>query len=109
MPPRPAETMQKFSSDDGKYGEETMSAMSIERQDKALPVLDQELQQLEQLWERPSMGWDGDDAEQQEWVVFVVLGLGYAAALAYAAYCTSRGGHPDISFGWKEFKVACNK
>ena len=39
------------------------------------------------------------------WAVFV--GFAYALALAYAAYCTRRGGHPVISLGWRGFKVAC--
>ena len=36
-----------------------------------------------------------------------IIGGSFAAALAYAAYCTSRGGWPNISFGWGGFKVTC--
>jgi hypothetical protein len=41
------------------------------------------------------------------WVV--IIGFSFALALAYAAYCTSRGGHPSISFGWTGFKVSCSR
>jgi hypothetical protein len=41
------------------------------------------------------------------WVIFV--GFAYSVAMAYAAYCTSQGGSPDISLTWKGFKVSCIK
>lgn len=37
----------------------------------------------------------------------IVVGGSFAAALAYASYCTSRGGSPSISFGWSGFRVSC--
>lgn len=48
--------------------------------------------------------------EQEEivwWAVFI--GFSYTVAMAYAAYCTSKGGSPNISFGWKGFKVSCRR
>ena len=61
-------------------------------------------------YEEPELFIDGGDEGVWEeeiawWVIFV--GFSYAAALAYAAYCTSRGGSADISLTWKGFKVAC--
>jgi len=41
------------------------------------------------------------------WAVFI--GFSYTVAMAYAAYCTSKGGSPSISFGWKGFKVTCRR
>jgi len=48
---------------------------------------------------------DGFDEECPCWVILV--GFAFAVALAYAAYCTARGGHPNISFGWRGFSVSC--
>ena len=60
-------------------------------------------------YERPTLAWPGDEVERREhiiwWIVFV--GFAYAVAVAYAAYCTHTGGHPDISLTWHGFKVAC--
>ncbi len=56
----------------------------------------------------PAVVFDAETAEVDEavwWVVFV--GIAYAVALAWATYCRITGGYPDISFGWKGFKVAC--
>ena len=52
---------------------------------------------------------NGEVAETEEvvwWVV--VVGFAYALALAWAAWCRSRGGDAEISFGWSGFKVVCN-
>lgn len=72
-------------------------------------VTAEELELLEGLWAAPAMEWDEEEGDSEEWVLFVVIGLSYAAALAYAAYCTSKGGSPSISFGWTGFKVSCIK
>lgn len=56
----------------------------------------------------PAIAFDGETADIDEvvwWAVFV--GFAYAIALAWATYCRISGGYPDISFGWKGFKVAC--
>lgn len=51
----------------------------------------------------------GTDVEQREDVVWwvVVVGLAYAVALAWAAWCRATGGNAEISFGWSGFKVVC--
>lgn len=54
------------------------------------------LRQEASLVEREAVVW---------WAVFI--GFAYTVAMAYAAYCTSRGGSPSISFGWRGFKVTC--
>ena len=60
-------------------------------------------------YERPTLAWpDGLVAQQQHiiwWIVFV--GFAYGVAIAYAAYCTHTGGHPDIDLTWRGFKGAC--
>lgn len=56
----------------------------------------------------PILDWPREAAQRQQivwWVVFV--GFAYVLALAYAAYCTHTGGHPDIDLTWKGFKVSC--
>jgi len=56
----------------------------------------------------PAITVEADAAQLDEavwWVVFV--GLAYAVALAWATYCRITGGYPEITFGWKGFKVAC--
>lgn len=61
-------------------------------------------------YEAPTLAWRGEVAERAPivwWAVYV--GFAYAAALVYAAYCTSRGGNPDISLTWRGFKVACHR
>jgi hypothetical protein len=37
----------------------------------------------------------------------VAVGFAYALALAWAAWCRSKGGNAEISFSWKGFKVVC--
>jgi hypothetical protein len=60
-------------------------------------------------YERPRLAWPDGVVEQRQhilwWVVFV--GFAYALAIAYAAYCTYTGGHPDIDLTWYGFKVSC--
>ena len=69
-------------------------------------VTAEELQALEALFEAPAMSWDEDD-DAEQWVWFAIAGLSFAAALAYAAYCTSKGGSPSISAGWRGFSISC--
>ncbi len=62
----------------------------------------------EPTYTAPAITFETETAQADEavwWVVFV--GLAYAVALAWATYCRITGGYPDISFGWKGFKVAC--
>ena len=87
-----------------------MTAVVIERAVDTETVSEEELLQLEQLWENPSMEWDGDDSEREEWVIIAFVGFAYAAALAYAAYCTSTGGSADIGFSFtRGFWVKCTR
>lgn len=66
--------------------------------------------ELEELWDAPAIAFGDDEHDDsEEWVMFVVAGLAFGAALAYASYCTSKGGHPNIQAGWSGFKVSCNK
>ena len=61
-------------------------------------------------YEAPALTWDGELAQEEHgWVLVwaIVVGFSFAAALAYAAYCTASGGDPDISFGWSGFKGKC--
>ena len=59
-------------------------------------------------YDAPALTWSGELAEAEPVVWWAVaVGFSFALALAYAAYCTSRGGHPNISFGWSGFKVTC--
>lgn len=67
-----------------------------------------EVAALEAVWEAPAAEL-GEEPEHQDRVIFVVFVIIWAATLAYAAYCTSRGGHPNISFTWRGFKVACTR
>ena len=56
----------------------------------------------------PALLAGGDLAETDEvvwWIV--VVGFAYALALAWAAWCRSRGGNAEIQFGWSGFKVVC--
>lgn len=56
----------------------------------------------------PALRWSPTSSEVNEVVWWVVLvGFSFAAALAWATYCRITGGYPEISFGWKGFKVAC--
>lgn len=73
------------------------------------PVTAEELQQLEALFEEPAMDWDEGDATEEQGPMFILAGLSFAAALAYAAYCTSKGGSPSISAGWTGFKITCRR
>jgi hypothetical protein len=59
-------------------------------------------------YEPPAIAF-ATDVEEADDVVWwaVVVGLAYAIALAWAAWCRSRGGNAEISFGWKGFKVVC--
>ena len=66
-----------------------------------------EVAALEAVWEAPTADV-GSAPERQDWVIFVVFVIVWATALAYAAYCTGKGGHPNISFSWRGFKVQCN-
>jgi hypothetical protein len=58
---------------------------------------------------RPALAWPAGAVEQRQeiiwWVVF--LGFAYALAVAYAVYCTHSGGDPDIELTWHGFKVTC--
>ena len=58
-------------------------------------------------YEPPALGWNGEVARVRPYLWFVVVGLTFVAALAWAAYCVSKGGDPEVSFGWSGFKVAC--
>ena len=59
-------------------------------------------------YEPPALFWTGEPAEAEHYLWWAVaVGFSFSIALAYAAYCTSRGGDPDISFGWTGFKVRC--
>jgi hypothetical protein len=60
-------------------------------------------------YEPPTLAWPAGAVEQRQqiiwWVVFV--GFAYAVAIAYAVYCTHLGGDPDIELTWHGFKVTC--
>ena len=59
-------------------------------------------------YEPPAIVWERELAETEPWLWWAVLvGWSYTTALAWAAYCTYKGGDPYISFGWKGFKVSC--
>jgi hypothetical protein len=56
----------------------------------------------------PSLAFAGEPAETEDvvwWIV--VVGLAYAVALAWAAWCRHDGGSAEIQFGWSGFKVVC--
>jgi hypothetical protein len=57
-------------------------------------------------YQRPALAWPSGVTEQQQhviwWVVFV--GFAYAVAIAYSAYCTYTDCNPDISLTWYGFK-----
>ena len=62
------------------------------------------------LYEPPAITWDREPAELEEWLWWaVIIGWTFSIALAYAAYCTYRGGDPTISLTWKGFKVSCHR
>ena len=61
-------------------------------------------------YEPPALPWRGEPGREEHvvwWAVFV--GFAYVLAIAYAAYCTRRGGDPEISLTWRGFKVACHR
>jgi len=59
-------------------------------------------------YEPPSVAFASDVEEVADVVWWaVVVGFAYAVALAWAAWCRSRGGNAEISFGWSGFKVVC--
>lgn len=60
-------------------------------------------------YEAPVLAWRGETAQAVHVVWWaVVVGLSFALALAYASYCTYKGGSPSLSFGWSGFKVTCS-
>jgi hypothetical protein len=60
-----------------------------------------------QAYEPPALLWPGETAEVRPYLVFLIVGLTFAAALAWASYCMAIGGSPSISLGWTGFKIAC--
>jgi hypothetical protein len=57
------------------------------------------------LYEPPVAGLDHIEPEGESyWWVLVLL---FSAALAWAAYCRSTGGHPVIRATWSGFIVRC--
>ena len=64
----------------------------------------------EQTYEPPALGWNGEPARVVHAVWWaVIVGFAFALAMAYAAYCTRKGGDPDISLTWRGFKVTCHR
>ncbi|MEX2211546.1 MAG: hypothetical protein WD689_07265 [Gaiellaceae bacterium] len=62
------------------------------------------------VYEAPALTWVGETAQAVATPIWAVLvGFSFALALAYASYCTYVGGSPDISFGWRGFRVTCNR
>jgi hypothetical protein len=61
------------------------------------------------VYEPPALGWRGEVATEQPWLVFAVWVFTLSAALAWAAYCIHQGGNPDIDIGWFRIKVSCYK
>jgi hypothetical protein len=59
-------------------------------------------------YEPPALAWPGEAVVEQPWVWWVVYVVTFAAALAWATYCISRGGSPEIDWQWWRFKVACH-
>ena len=59
------------------------------------------------VYEPPALAWAGEPATEQPWVLFVVFTFTYLAALAWAAYCISRGGSPEIEFEWWRWRITC--
>ncbi len=57
------------------------------------------------LYEPPVAVLDHIEHESESyWWVIVML---FSAALAWAAYCRSQGGHPTISATWRGFVIRC--
>jgi hypothetical protein len=61
------------------------------------------------VYESPVLGWRGEVATEQPWLVFAVWVFTLSAALGWAAYCIHSGGDPDIDIGWFRIKVTCTK
>jgi hypothetical protein len=59
-------------------------------------------------YEPPTLAWRGEVAVEQPWVWWAVYVFTFAAALAWATYCISRGGSPEIDWQWWRFKVSCH-
>lgn len=59
------------------------------------------------VYEPPALAWPGEPATEQRWLWWAVFVFTYLAALAWASYCISRGGSPDIEWQWWRFKVSC--
>ena len=59
----------------------------------------------------PALAFAGGELGERDdaiwWVA--VVGLAYAVALAWAAWCRRNGGSAEISFGWSGFKVICRR
>jgi hypothetical protein len=60
-------------------------------------------------YEPPAVGWTGETAVEQPWVVWVVWVFTLSAALGWATYCIHIGGDPDIDVGWFRVKVSCTR
>ncbi len=63
-----------------------------------------------QAYEAPALLWEGERGQVEPvlwWAI--IVGFSYALALAWATYCIRRGGEPEISFGWRGFKVECHR
>ena len=61
-------------------------------------------------YEPPVVRWTGETAQTVSVVWWaIVVGFTFSLALAYASYCIYMGGSPSISFGWRGFKVTCNR
>jgi hypothetical protein len=69
--------------------------------------VDDSLALAPQVYEPPALLWGGETAEIRPYLVFLIVGLTFAAALAWASYCMAIGGSPSISLGWTGFKIAC--
>ena len=60
-------------------------------------------------YEAPTIKLYEDSAQVVNWVWWVVIVGSFSLALAYASYCTYKGGYPSISWGWSGFRIACNR
>ncbi len=59
------------------------------------------------VYEPPALLWRGETAAVRPYLVFLFVGLAFAAALGWATYCLAIGGSPKISLGWTGFTIAC--
>jgi len=64
---------------------------------------------LSEAYERPALHWPGETAVEQPWVVWVVWVFTLSTAFAWATYCITQGGDPDIDIGWFRIKVSCHR